>query len=77
MAWTSFAYRLRVASEFDVFMHQRTINDDYADLESSGYIDIKENAKKFLSGDMKGFSYILDIAVQTAGMLFTIRWLKL
>lgn len=72
LTWTSFTYRLRVASEFSLFMHQKTINADYADLESSEYIDIKEKAKKFLFGDMKGFSYVLDIAVQIIGKLFTL-----
>lgn len=72
LSWTSFTYRLRISAEFDVFIHQKTVNADYADLESSEYIDMKEKAKKFLFGDMHGFSYVLDIAVNTIGKIFTL-----
>lgn len=72
LTWTSFTYRCRVGAEFDVFMHQKTVNADYADLESSEYIEMKEKAKKFLFGNMNGFSYVLDVAVQTLGKIFTL-----
>jgi ABC-type multidrug transport system fused ATPase/permease subunit len=72
LSWTSFTYRTRVAAEFEVFIHQKTINADYSDLESSQYIEMKEKAKKFLFGDMHGFSYVLDIAVNTIGKIFTL-----
>jgi ABC-type multidrug transport system fused ATPase/permease subunit len=70
LRWTSFTYRTKIAAEFDVFIHQKTVNVDYADLENSQYIEMKEKAKKFLFGDMKGFSYVLDIAVNTIGKIF-------
>jgi ABC-type multidrug transport system fused ATPase/permease subunit len=72
LSWTSFTYRSRVAAEFDVFIHQKTVSADYADLENSQYIEMKEKAKKFLFGDMQGFSYVLDIAVNTIGKMFTL-----
>lgn len=72
LTWISFTYRCRVGAEFDVFMHQKTVNADYADLESSEYIEMKEKAKKFLFGNMNGFSYVLDVAVQTLGKIFTL-----
>lgn len=72
LSWTSFTYRSRVAAEFDVFIHLKTVNADYADLESSDYIEMKEKAKKFLFGNMQGFSYVLDIAVNTIGKIFTL-----
>jgi hypothetical protein len=59
LVWTSFTCRSRVAAEFEVFMHQKTVQADYEDLENSQYIEMKEMAKKFLFGDMKGFSYVL------------------
>jgi ABC-type multidrug transport system fused ATPase/permease subunit len=72
LMWTSFTCRSRVAAEFDVFMHQKTVQADYEDMENSQYIEMKEKAKKFLFGDMKGFSYVLDIAVNTIGKVFTL-----
>lgn len=72
LTWNAFTYRIKVAMEFNVFMHQKTVNADYADLENSEFIDMKEKAKKFLFGNMNGFSYVLDVAVNTIGKIFTL-----
>lgn len=72
LSWTAFTYRTKVSAEFNIFMHEKTVNADYADLESSKYIEMKEKAKKFLFGNMHGFSYVLDVAVDTIGKTFTL-----
>lgn len=72
LGWTSFTYRIRVAAEFSIFMNKKTIRIDYADLERSEFINLREKARKFLFGDLHGFSYVLDIAVGIIGKTITI-----
>lgn len=72
LRWKSFGYRAEVAAKFDVFIHSKTMMVDYADLETSEYIDMKERAKKFLFGNMHGFSYVLDRAVSIIGKIITL-----
>jgi len=71
LQWTGFSHRIKVAQEFTAFMHNKTINADYADIESSRFLEIKEKAEKFLFGDMRGFSYVLDMAIEIIGKTFT------
>ena len=71
LQWTGFTHRIKVSQDFTVFMHEKTINADYADIESSRFLEMKEKAEKFLFGDMRGFSYVLDMAVEILGKTFT------
>lgn len=72
LGWKSFGYRGRVATEFDIFIHSKTMNVDYSDLETAEYIEIREKARKFLFGNLHGFSYVLDIAVGIIGKIITL-----
>ena len=72
LQWTGFTHRIKISQDFTVFMHEKTINADYADIESSRFIEMKEKAEKFLFGDMRGFSYVLDMAIEIIGKTFTL-----
>ncbi len=72
LVWQGFNYRILISAEFDVYLNSRTMNVDYADLESSEYLDIKEKADKFLFGKLSGFSYVLDISVDIIGKAITL-----
>ena len=71
LQWTGFSHRIKVSQDFIVFMHEKTMNADYADIESSRFLEMKEKAEKFLFGDMRGFSYVLDMAIDIIGKSFT------
>ena len=71
LQWTGFTHRIKIAQDFSAFMHEKTIHADYADLESSRFLEMKEKAEKFLFGDMRGFSYVLDMAIEIIGKSFT------
>ena len=72
LGWTSFTHRIKIAQDFNVFMHQKTTTADYADIESSRYLEMKEKAEKFLFGNWKGFSYVLEKAITIIGKTFTL-----
>ena len=72
LGWTGFTHRIKIAQAFTVFMHNKTVNADYADIESSRYLEMKEKAEKFLFGNWKGFSYVLDMAIEIIGKTFTL-----
>jgi len=71
LQWTGFTHRIKISQDFTVFMHEKTVNADYADIESSRFLEMKEKAEKFLFGDMRGFSYVLDMAIEIIGKSFT------
>ena len=71
LGWTGFTHRITVSQRFNEFLHEKTINADYADIESSRYLEMKEKAEKFLFGDLRGFSYVLDMAIDIIGKAFT------
>jgi len=71
LGWTGFTHRITISQRFTEFMHDKTINADYADIESSRYLEMKEKAEKFLFGDLRGFSYVLDMAIDIIGKTFT------
>ena len=71
LQWTGFTHRIKISQDFTIFMHKKTINADYADIESSRFLEMKEKAEKFLFGDMRGFSYVLDMSVEIIGKAFT------
>lgn len=72
LCWTGFTHRIKISQAFNEFMHDKTVHADYADIESSHYLEMKENAEKFLFGNWKGFSYVLDKAIEIIGKLFTL-----
>ena len=71
LQWAGFTHRIKISQDFTVFMHEKTVNADYADIESSRYLEMKEKAEKFLFGDWHGFSYVLDMAIEIIGKTFT------
>jgi ABC-type multidrug transport system fused ATPase/permease subunit len=71
LEWTGFTQRIKVSQDFTVFMHEKTIHADYADIESSRFLEMKEKAEKFLFGNQHGFSYVLDMAIEIIGKTFT------
>jgi len=72
LSWTGFTHRIKISQAFNVFLHQKTTQADYADIESSRYLEMKEQAEKFLFGNWKGFSYVLDMAIEVIGKTFTL-----
>lgn len=72
LSWTGFTHRIKISQAFDMFMHEKTVNADYADIESSRYLEMKEKAEKFLFGNWKGFSFVLDMAIEIIGKSFTL-----
>ena len=71
LGWTAFTHRAKLTQAFELFMHEKTTTADYADIESSAYLELKEKANKFLFGNMHGFSYVLDIAIEIIGKALT------
>lgn len=71
LGWTGFNYRIKLGQDFSAFLHEKTIHADYADIESSHYLHMKEQAEKFLFGNWKGFSYVLDMSIEIIGKAFT------
>jgi len=72
LGWTGFTHRIKLSQDFNDFTHEKTIMADYADIESSRYLEMKEKAEKFLFGNWKGFSYVLDMAIDIIGKAFTL-----
>jgi len=72
LVWTGFTHRLKLSQDFNDFTHQKSIRADYADIESSRYLEMKEKAEKFLFGNWKDFSYVLDMAIEIIGKAFTL-----
>jgi len=72
LGWTGFTHRIKLSQDFNDFTHEKTILADYADIESSRYLAMKEKAEKFLFGNWKGFSYVLDMAIDIIGKAFTL-----
>lgn len=69
---TGFTHRIRVSHAFLESLHIQSIRADYVDIESSHYLEMKEKAEKFLFGNWKGFSYVLDTTIDIIGKLFTL-----
>ncbi len=72
LGWTGFTHRIKISQDFNSFIHEKTTIADYADIESSRYLEMKEKAEKFLFGDLHGFSYVLDKAIEIIGKAFTL-----
>ena len=51
LGWRGFTHRIKIAQAFTAFMHNKTVNADFADIESSRYLEMKEKAEKFLFGN--------------------------
>jgi len=72
LVWTGFTHRIKLSQDFNDFTHEKTIRADFANIESSQYLEMKEKAEKFLFGNWKGFSYVLDMAIDIIGKAFTL-----
>jgi len=72
LGWTGFTHRIKLSHDFNDFTHEKSIRADFADIESSQYLEMKEKAEKFLFGNWMGFSYVLDMAVDIIGKAFTL-----
>jgi len=48
--WTSFTHRIKLSQDFNNFLHEKTIRADYADIENSRYLEMKEKLKNFCLG---------------------------
>ena len=72
LQWTGFTHRIKLSQDFSDFTHEKTILADYADIESSSYLEMKEKAEKFLFGNWQGFSFVLDMAIEIIGKAFTL-----
>ncbi len=72
LQWTGFTHRIKISQAFQVLLHTKTIHADYADIESSHYLEMKEKAEKFLFGNWKGFGYVLDMAIEIIGKSVTL-----
>lgn len=70
-----FTHRCRVDAAFGFEMHERLALADYENMESPGFIDMQEKAKKFLTCDDHGFGYLLDCGVGILGQIITISGL--
>jgi len=49
LQWTGFTHRITISQRFNEFLHEKTIKADYADIESSRYLEMKEKAENFYS----------------------------
>ena len=72
LGWTGFTHRIKLSQDFNDFTHEKSIRADFADIESSQYLEMKEKAEKFLFGNWMGFSYVLDMAIDIIGKAFTL-----
>ena len=75
LAKDCFTHRCRVDAAFGLEMHERLARADYGNLESPGFKDMQEKAKKFLTCDYHGFGYLLDCGANIVGQLMIIAGL--
>lgn len=67
-----FTLRIELATDFNLFLHERLRLADFENLENPRFLDLKEKANKFLYSDYHGFSYVLESAFMVIGQLFTL-----
>lgn len=67
-----FTQRVYLAARFDKYMHAKLANTDFCNLEKPSFHEMSEKAKKFLYGDGRGFSYVLESAFSIIGKLITL-----
>ncbi len=67
-----FTQRIYLAARFDKYMHAKLANTDFCNLEKPSFHDMAEKAKKFLYGDGRGFSYVMESAFSIIGKVITL-----
>ena len=67
---TAFYKRCIIMERFQTALGERLIKTDFENLDDSSFLDMKQNAEKFLYANGQGFSFVLDRAVNIIGKLF-------
>lgn len=55
---------------FQTELGERLVKADYENLEDPSFLDMKQNAEKFLYANGQGFSFVLDRAINIIGKIF-------
>lgn len=75
---TAFYRRCIVLEKFQVNLNEHLAKVDYENLENPEFLNLKQNAEKFLYANGQGFSFVLDRAVNIIGKIIifmTIIWI--
>lgn len=75
---TAFYRRCIVLEKFQVNLNEHLAKVDYENLENPEFLNLKQNAEKFLYANGQGFSFVLDRAVNIVGKIIifmTIIWI--
>lgn len=67
---TAFYKRCIILERFQTELEERLVKTDLENLEDPAFLDMKQNAEKFLYANGQGFSFVLDRAVNIIGKLF-------
>lgn len=67
---TAFYKRCIILERFQTDLGERLVKTDLENLEDPAFLDMKQNAEKFLYANGQGFSFVLDRAVNIIGKLF-------
>ena len=67
---TAFYKRCIILERFQTELGERLVKTDLENLEDPAFLDMKQNAEKFLYANGQGFSFVLDRAVNIIGKLF-------
>lgn len=75
---TAFYRRCIVLEKFQVDLNDHLAKVDYENLEDPEFLNLKQNAEKFLYANGQGFSFVLDRAINIIGKIIifiTIIWI--
>ena len=75
---TAFYRRCIVLEKFQVDLNEHLAKVDYENLENPEFLNLKQNAEKFLYANGQGFSFVLDRAINIIGKIIifiTIIWI--
>lgn len=75
---TAFYKRCIILESFQTELNDRLSKVDYESLEDPGFLNLKQNAEKFLYTNGQGFSFVLDRAIGIIGKIIifgTIIWI--
>ena len=67
---TAFYKRCIVLERFQTELGERLVKADYENLEDPSFLDMKQNAEKFLYANGQGFSFVLDRSINIIGKIF-------
>lgn len=66
----AFYKRCIILEQFQIELGQHLMKSDLESLENPEFLDLKQNAEKFLYANGRGFSFVLDSAVNIIGKIF-------